>query len=261
MNKTVAEAVELVRALGPAAAQADKVEVLVCPPFTALYPVGQAIAEGQLPISLGAQDMFVKESGAYTGMISPTMLSDVGCNYVICGHSERRGRFGVPEEWMTRAIHGLFADNDETVHAKVLCAVEHELTPIICFGETIDERRAGNTDMVVSAQLHAALEDLAPETVARLVLAYEPVWAIGTGETCDADEANRVCALAREIVREVAGDDAAQAIRIQYGGSVKPENAGELMRQEHIDGALVGGASLSAESFGAIIGITQELYS
>lgn len=260
MNKTVSEALELVNALGRVAASADKVDVLVCPPFTALYAVGRAIAEGNLRMSLGAQDMFLKDSGAYTGMISPAMLKDVGCTYVICGHSERRGRFGVPEDWMTRAIHDLFGDSDETVHAKAVCALEHGLTPIVCFGETIDERRAGNTDLVVDVQLRDALAGMSGEDVARLVLAYEPVWAIGTGETCDAEEANRVCGMAREIVCELAGEQAAEKVRIQYGGSVKPENAGELMGQEHIDGALVGGASLKADSFSSIIATTQELY-
>lgn len=249
MFKTIAEAREFVAQFLPLVADVSGVEVVLCPPFTALAAVGEVIKGSN--VRLGAQDVFWKEQGAYTGEVSPLMLLDVGCGYVIVGHSERRGRFGKAE--FSAELATVFGDNDATVNAKARAALAHGLTPIICVGETIAERRAGDTDRVVCGQVKAALNGLAATPPPPLVFAYEPVWAIGTGEVCDAAEANRVIALIRQTIGEVLGADAAAAMRVQYGGSVKPENIAELIAQSDIDGALVGGASLEAKSFAEIV--------
>jgi triosephosphate isomerase len=251
LHKTVGEAVSLVEALKPRVAGRSDVEVVVCPPYTALAATRAAL-EGAA-IRLGAQDVFWKESGAYTGRVAPGMLRDVGCDYVIIGHSETRGRFGVPDPEMTPEILASFGENDATVNLKAKAALAHGLTPILCCGELLAERRDGRTDEVVRQQIGRGLEGLAPEQVGGLVLAYEPVWAIGTGEVCAPDEANRVCGVIRDQVRRQFGAPAAEAVRIQYGGSCKPENAADLLPQPEIDGALVGGASLKAEDFAAIV--------
>jgi triosephosphate isomerase (TIM) len=251
MHKTVGEAVSLVEALKPRVAGRSGVEVVVCPPYTALAATRAAL-EGAA-IRLGAQDVFWKESGAYTGRVAPGMLRDVGCDYVIIGHSETRGRFGVPDPEMTREILASFGENDATVNLKAKAALAHGLTPILCCGELLAERRDGRTDEVVRQQIGRGLDGLAPEQVGGLVLAYEPVWAIGTGEVCAPDEANRVCGVIRDQVRRRFGAPAAEAVRLQYGGSCKPDNAADLLRQPEIDGALVGGSSLKAEDFAAIV--------
>lgn len=253
MNKTTGEAVALTSGLITELAGFTAADALLCPPFTALAAVGETLRSRGSAIALGGQDLFIQDSGAFTGMVAPGMLTDLGCTYVIVGHSERRGRFGTIEDWMTPEVLALFGDSDATVNAKARKALSAGMTPIICFGETISERRDGQTDTVCEAQVRSALAGVDGATVGQLVLAYEPVWAIGTGETCDAPEANRVCGLARSVVASVAGPAAADAIRIQYGGSVKPDNAAELLGQEHIDGALVGGASLKVDSFTAIV--------
>jgi triosephosphate isomerase len=227
------------------------VEVVVCPPYTALAATSAAL-QGSA-IRLGAQDVFWKEVGAYTGQVSPGMLRDVGCSFVIVGHSETRGRFGVPEKEMTPEILAFFGESDATVNLKAKAALARGLTPIVCCGELLAERRDGRTDAVVRQQIERGLADLAPEQVGGLVLAYEPVWAIGTGEVCASDEANRVCGVIRDQVGRQFGAPAAEAVRIQYGGSVKPDNAAELLRQPEIDGALVGGASLKTADFAAIV--------
>jgi triosephosphate isomerase (TIM) len=251
MHKTVGEAVSFVEALRPRVESLPGVEVVICPPYTALWATNGALQGSR--IRLGAQDVFWKEAGAYTGRISPVMLRDVGCAYVIVGHSETRGRFGVPDKEMTAAILAFFAENDATVNLKTKAALAHRLTPIVCCGELLAERREGRTDEVVRGQIELGLAGLTAEQVAGLALAYEPVWAIGTGEVCASDEANLVCGAIRHQVRRQFGATAAEAVRIQYGGSVKPDNAGELLRQPEIDGALVGGASLKAEEFAAIV--------
>jgi len=251
MNKTTGEAVALTSGLVAELAGFAAADALLCPPFTALSAVGGALKGSA--IALGAQDVFIQDNGAFTGMIAPGMLTDLGCTYVIVGHSERRGRFGTIEAWMTPEVLALFGDSDATVNAKAKKVLSVGMTPIICFGETIAERKAGQTDAICEAQVRAGLAGIAPATVGGLVLAYEPVWAIGTGETCDSPEANRVCGVARSVVAAVAGQAAADSIRIQYGGSVKADNAAELLGQEHIDGALVGGASLKVDSFAAIV--------
>ncbi len=218
MNKTVGEAVALVNGLMPRVQGLAGVEVAVCPPATALSQVKEAL--GDSAIALGAQDIFWAESGAFTGMLSPAMLLDVGCKYVIIGHSERRGRFGKPDESIAADAMRVFGDTDASVNLKVKTALKHGLTPIVCGGEILPEREEGRTDDVVAGQLRAGLADLKPEQVAGIVLAYEPVWAIGTGRACDAAEANRVTGLMRQTIRDAFGADAADAVRIQYGGSV-----------------------------------------
>jgi triosephosphate isomerase len=207
----------------------------------------------ETPIALGAQDVFWKEQGAYTGQIAPSMLTDLGCRYVIVGHSERRGRFGVPEPDFDATILAHFGDSDATVNRKLRAALAAGLIPICCVGETLAERQQGRTDTVVSLQTEAALNAVPAEQARQVVFAYEPVWAIGTGEVCQAEEANRVCGVIRQAARRRYGSETAEAIRIQYGGSVKPDNAVSLLAQPEIDGALVGGASLKVPDFLAIL--------
>jgi len=251
MHKTIAEAKALVEGLRLEVAGVADVEIVVCPPYTALAAAREA-SEGS-DIALGAQDVFWKEKGAYTSQVAPGMLVDAGCRYVIIGHSENRGRFGVPEPEMTEALLRWFGETDESVNKKTKAAFAAGLIPIVCVGETLDERRAGKTDDVIAGQVERGLADLTPEQVSGMVIAYEPVWAIGTGETCDTPEANRVCGMIRGVVARLFGAGAAEALRIQYGGSVKPGNARELFSQSDIDGGLVGGAALDAEGFAQII--------
>ena len=250
MNKKASEAGALIGELAAAAA-ASTAEVVVCPPATSI-PAALAAAEGT-SIAVGAQDLFWKESGAYTGQIAPSMLTDLGVTHVIIGHSERRGRFGVAEEGFTPEVVALFGESDKTVNLKLHAALKHGLVPIVCCGETLDERRAGTTDQVVAGQIERGLDGVTAEQAAALVIAYEPVWAIGTGETCAAEEADRVCGVIRSTVGRLFGADAADAVRVQYGGSVKPDNAVDLLSRPNIDGALVGGASLKSSDFNAII--------
>jgi len=251
MNKTVAEAVETARSLLQRLHSFSGAEVALCAPATALHAVGQAL--GGSEIALGAQDLFWEEKGAYTGQISPLMLKDVGCKYVIIGHSERRGRFGKDDPSLNPDLMRVFGDNDATVNRKAQAALTWGLRPIICVGETLKERQAGETDEIVSGQLEKALQGLPAQGGDEIVLAYEPVWAIGTGEVCEPSEANRVIAQMRKVVANSLGKEAAGKIRLLYGGSVSPENAGQIMQQKEIDGLLVGGASLEAESFARIV--------
>jgi len=235
MHKTIGDALALVQALRRERLP-DGVEVAVCPPFTALADVGRVL-EGSA-ISLGAQDMHWEPQGAFTGAISPLMLADVGCRYVIVGHSERRQHF---------------AESDDAVARKVRAALAHGLAPILCVGERLDEREAGRTEAVVARQTGAGIAGLPSEAVARVVIAYEPVWAIGTGRSASGEEANRVIGAIRGLLSERAGGEAAGRTRILYGGSVTPENAAEFARQPEIDGALVGGASLDPAKFLRIV--------
>lgn len=236
MNKTRDEAVDLVGDLKETLADVGDVEVVVCPPFTALDAVREALRGSN--IELGAQNMHWEEEGAFTGEISPLMLRNLGCMYVILGHSERRTYFG---------------ETDETVNRKVKSAMANGLLPIVCVGETLDERDAGKTEEVVVRQTKAALSGVKTNGAERIVIAYEPVWAIGTGRTASGDEANRVIRIIRQSVAEVFNERIAQEVRIQYGGSVKPQNIADFLGQPEIDGALVGGASLDAASFAAIV--------
>ncbi len=236
MYKTVDEAVALVNDLKGLVKDAGDVEIVVCPPFTALHAVGEALRGSN--IQLAAQNMHWEAEGAFTGEVSPIMLRSIGCKYVILGHSERRTYFG---------------ETDEGVNRKAKSAMLNGLLPIICVGETLKEREDDKTEQVVTRQTKAALEGIKTNGAERIVIAYEPVWAIGTGRTASADEANRVIGIIRNTVAEVFNSRIADEIRIQYGGSVKPGNIAELLSQSDIDGALVGGASLDASSFAAIV--------
>jgi triosephosphate isomerase (TIM) len=235
MYKTAPEAAALATEIrdGSKGASAD---VLVAPPFTALHAVA-GVLKGSA-VALGAQDMHWETEGAYTGAVSPVMLADAGCSHVILGHSERRQLFG---------------ETDDGVAKKAEAAFKHGLTPIVCVGETLSERESGRTMEVTQRQTERALRGLTGDQVARLVIAYEPVWAIGTGRTATPDQAQEVHAYLRRLVDRSHGEAAAGAVRILYGGSVKPDNIGSLMAEADIDGALVGGASLTAASFLKIV--------
>lgn len=235
MHNTVEEAVELVNQLKTEVAKTD-VKVVICCPFTVLSQVKKEI-EGS-NIKLGAQNMHWEDQGAYTGEISAEMLKEHGVEYVIIGHSERRQYFN---------------ETDETVNKKVMKALEMELIPILCVGETLEEREADRTYEIVKAQTLKALEKVSNEEMKNIVVAYEPVWAIGTGKTASPEDANAVIAYIREVIKEKYGVDISEVVPIQYGGSVKAANATEIMNQEDIDGALVGGASLKAEEFLGIV--------
>jgi len=239
MHKNVQQAVDFVQQLATKVANTT-VEVVVCPPFTALYPVAEAIKGTN--IALGAQNVHWEKQGAFTGEIAPGMLAEIGCRYVIVGHSERRQYFG---------------ETDENVNKKVQAVLAHQMTPIVCVGETLAEREQGITEQVVGNQTREALKGLDGDTVAGLVIAYEPIWAIGTGKTASEQDAQQVIAYIRSVIRTLVGDQADQ-VRIQYGGSVKPGNSAGLMAQPDIDGALVGGASLEAESFAGIVANSVE---
>lgn len=249
MNKgTAAEASALAQAVVEAVGGATNATVVICPPYTVLHAAKSALESSN--VALGAQDAFWKTSGAYTSQISAEMLSDAGVSYVILGHSETRGRFGVPEPDETLAHYG---ETDATVNLKTKATLAAGLVPIVCIGETLTEREAGKTDLVVAAQVTGALVGISAEQVAGLVFAYEPVWAIGTGKVCDADEADRVCGVVRQAVASLYDTETAEAVRIQYGGSMKPDNAAELLGKPNIDGGLIGGASLKAADFAAIV--------
>lgn len=255
MHKTCVEARVLIEDLKARVAGRTDVEVVVCPPYTALSAAADAV--GGSAIAVGAQDVFWKAQGAYTSQVAPGMLTEIGVKYAIVGHSECRGRFGVPEPDFDGAILRHFGDTDESVNRKLRACLESGLIPICCVGETIGERRAGQTDDVVTTQTENALAGVDAARIADVIFAYEPVWAIGTGEVCDAAEADRVCGVIRSTVGRLYGDSAAAAVRVQYGGSMKPDNAAELLAKPNIDGGLVGGASLKAPDFAAIVNACQ----
>ena len=211
--------------------------VVVCPVFTALSSVNDVLKQSK-SIALGAQNCYWEDSGAFTGEVSVPMLADLGVSYIVIGHSERRQ---------------YFSETDEMINKKAKAILAGGLIPIICCGESLEQREAGVTDSHIASQIRAALEGISSDDITKSVIAYEPIWAIGTGKTCDSDEANRVIAMIRNVVKEVAGQNAADSIRILYGGSVKPETIKEQMSKSDIDGALVGGASLKADSFSGII--------
>jgi triosephosphate isomerase len=236
MHKTAGEGTKLVQELNALTRAVTDVEIVVCPPFTALAAAAAAVAGTN--IGLGAQNMHWEEKGAFTGEIAPGMLKDIGCTHVIIGHSERRQ---------------YFAETDQTVNKKLKAALKAGLKPIMCVGETLTEREANSTEQVVGVQVKDGLEGLSAEQVAGLVIAYEPVWAIGTGRTASAEDANAVCGFIRRTVAKMFGQASADSVRIQYGGSVKPDNVAELMAKPDIDGALVGGASLEADSFSKLV--------
>jgi triosephosphate isomerase len=234
------EAIQLVQKLSYILDKDDyrRTDVSVHPPFTDLRSIQTLLAGEKIPMALGAQHCHWDEKGAYTGEVSPAFLAKLDVRYVICGHSERRQLFG---------------ETDEMVAKKTAAIQAHGMTPILCVGETLEEREAGDTEAKVLGQVRSALAGRRPEQVAAMVIAYEPIWAIGTGRTATAADAQAVCATIRGELATLAGSDAAGAVRVQYGGSVKSGNVVELMAQPDIDGALVGGASLDAEEFARIV--------
>jgi triosephosphate isomerase (TIM) len=232
MHKVLSEAASFVEEVKGLVPPADKMDSVVCAPAPFLERLVNIAKDYDLKI--GAQNMHFEDSGAFTGEVSPVMLKDLGVTYVILGHSERRE---------------MFAETDETVNKKTLSAFKHGLIPIVCCGETLEERETGKTNEIVGSQVKKALTGLTPEQVKQVVIAYEPIWAIGTGKSSSAEDANEVCGHIRQVVAEQFSQEVADAIRIQYGGSVKPSNIKEFLAQEHIDGALVGGASLDPQSF------------
>ena len=242
MNKTGAEAIELVKALKVKLINIERADMVVCPPFTALYQTAEILKNSK--IKLGAQDMHWEESGAYTGEISASMLKALNCDYVIIGHSERRQYFG---------------ETNQIVNNKVKSAIESGLIAILCVGESLEQRKAGATEQVVEAQLTEGLDAVSNVQIRNVIIAYEPIWAIGTGVTATPQQAEEVHQFIRDLMGKLYDSTVADEIRIQYGGSVKPENAAELLSQPDIDGALVGGASLKADSFVEIVKATQAL--
>lgn len=239
MYKTTQEATAFTEALSATVKAHSGVslpEIILCPSFLSLASVKEAATRLGAPFNVAAQTMESRDNGAYTGEVSPLMLIDLGIRWVVIGHSERRQYFN---------------ETDETVAEKAMAALRHGITPIVCVGENLQERDGGVADRVIEQQVRAVLNHLSAADLTKIVFAYEPVWAIGTGKVCDAAEANRVCALIRHYLLEI--DPSAAQTRILYGGSVKPENAQELMAQSDIDGALVGGASLEPASFYGII--------
>jgi len=236
MHKTIGEAEAFAAEFPLDEAFQDQIEVVICPPFTALSVVGQALR--RTGIKLGAQNMYPAGKGAYTGEVSPLMLQDLGCEYVILGHSERRQILG---------------ETDAFINEKVKAALEYNLKPILCIGETLEQRRQGLTEAVCRDQLQGSLAGLEAAALERIVVAYEPIWAIGTGVNASSEEAEATIAAIRETLAGQFGRESADKVRIQYGGSVKPENIQQFMAQENIDGALVGGASLEVDSFYKIV--------
>jgi triosephosphate isomerase len=245
MNLTRPEAASCVESLVRQIEHSDSVEVGVCPSYLSI-PVVASLLQGK-KIFLGAQDVFWAESGAFTGRVSPGMLKEAGVQLCVVGHSEPRGRFGkldVPESTV-----GFFAETDETVNLKTKALLYHGITPVLCVGETLSEREAGQTDEVIQKQLDGGLAGIDASEFETGVVAYEPVWAIGTGKTCDTAEASRVCGMIRTHLAKLFGAETADQIRVLYGGSVKGSNAKELFHAPDIDGGLVGGASLKPEEF------------
>jgi triosephosphate isomerase len=240
MHKTHLEAIQAVQKLSYLLDKedAEKVEVVICPPFTALRSVETLLDSDKLPYGLGAQNVNAEEKGAFTGEIAPPMLAALKVSYVIVGHSERRQLFG---------------EDDQTVNRKVRAVFKHGMTPIVCVGETLEEREADGTESKVTGQIRRAFTDVDAEQATAAVIAYEPIWAIGTGRNAEPNDAGRVVEMIRATLADRYDDGVAQAVRIQYGGSVKPGNIREFMAHPEIDGALVGGASLDPEEFALIV--------
>ena len=236
MNKTVSEAVDLVNSLKPDLADFRDADVVLCPPSICLKAVSEAIANTH--IDLGAQNMHWEKSGAYTGETSSEMLRSVFCHYVILGHSERRA---------------YFHETDDVVNQKAKAALQSNLKPIVCVGETLEQRESGQMQKVVESQVRGSLAGLGDVGLVETIIAYEPVWAIGTGKTASTEQAQEVHAFIRTVLADMENESVSQSVRIQYGGSVKPSNAAELFSQPDIDGGLIGGASLDASSFVDIV--------
>lgn len=243
MNKTIAEAVELAQSIQEQIEAYDNVDRVICPPFVCLPAVNAVLAGSSLAV--GAQNVHWADSGAYTGEISAPMLTEL-VSYVIIGHSERRQ---------------YFAETDETVNQRVRAALAHDLRPIICVGESLEQNEAGETNSVVERQVRAALEGIDATQLRNIVVAYEPIWAIGTGKAATPEQANATCAVVRSVLSDLYGDEAAQGVQILYGGSTNDGNIAEIMQGSDIDGALIGGASLKVDSYSEMVRITSELYS
>ena len=239
MNMTVSEAEKLLDEI-KALDLDENVEAGVCTPAIDLLVAKEKLKDTN--VGFGAQNMYFEESGAFTGEISPTMLKDIGAKYVILGHSERRE---------------YFKECDCLINKKVKSALDHDLVPILCCGETLEEREANEHEAKVKAQIEKDLKDVSAKDIEKVIIAYEPIWAIGTGKTASSEDADSMCGYIRSLISEAYGDDAASKVRIQYGGSVKPNNVVELMGKENIDGALVGGASLKAEDFKALVNFNK----
>lgn len=243
MNMTISEASELVKTVLEKSRNLTKAEIVIIPPFTALYATTKVLHGSS--IHIGAQNLFWEDRGAFTGEISPTMLKDAGCTYVVIGHSERRQYFG---------------ETNETVNKKIKSALFNKLVPIMCIGESLEERKKGETISKVEAQITEGLRNFNREEVSRIVIAYEPLWAIGTGLTAAPSQAQEVHSFIRNKLSEKYGNETGSCAIILYGGSVKPANASSLLKEKDIDGALVGGASLKAESFIEIINEALKAY-
>ena len=241
MNKTVSESEMLATDIKRDLAECSDVDVVLCPPFTSLSVVADVV--GETAIKFGAQNMHWEASGAYTGEISPYMLRSLYCHFVILGHSERRAYFG---------------ETDAIINKKTRAALAASLTPIVCVGETIEERQAEKHMDVVRTQVQGSLAEIDAADLKKLVIAYEPVWAIGTGLTATPEQAQEMHAFIRSVLAGMANEDVAQSVRIQYGGSMKPSNAAELLAKPDIDGGLIGGASLEAKSFVELVRIAQQ---
>ena len=231
MNKTIAEALDFAKQLEGSALSPD-VDAVICAPYLSLQSLVEVLRPSA--IKVGAQNLHFEDAGAFTGEVSAQMLREIGVDYVIIGHSERRQYFG---------------ETDETVNKKLIKALASELIPILCVGESLEERETGKTNDVIEGQIKKGLQNISAEEIERVVIAYEPIWAIGTGKTATSEQANEVCVFIRKILAELFGTTASERVRIQYGGSVKPSNIKEIMEQSDIDGALVGGASLIAEDY------------
>lgn len=236
MNKNIAESIDLANSIKRSLYDIGEVEIVICPPFVSLSDVHDVVLDSN--IGLGAQDVYWEKEGAFTGEVSCGMLKSAGCEYVIIGHSERRQ---------------FFAETNETVNKKVKAALKDGLKPIVCVGEKLDERKSGKAFDVVKDHVKNSLAGISKEDMKKVVIAYEPVWAIGTGVNATKEQAQEIHKYIRGLLKEMFDEETARSIRIQYGGSVKPENIKELISQEDVDGALVGGASLKADSFSAIV--------
>ncbi len=236
MNKTIGEAIELANGLKRELYKVEDIDIVICTPFTALAEVAEVTINSN--VNLGGQNLFWEAKGAYTGEVSAGMLKDAGCKYVVIGHSERRKYFG---------------ETNETVNKKIRAALDAGLLPIVCVGEVLEERESGKTFDVVGDHIENSLKGLSKDDIAKIILAYEPVWAIGTGKTATPEQAEEVHKFIRGLLVKLYDKDIAEDVRIQYGGSVTPDNVEGLMSKENIDGALVGGASLKIESFSQIV--------
>ena len=244
MNKgTPSEAIEMLKEMIPLVKKISSVDIVIVPPFTALSSTIQTVKNTN--IMVGAQNMYYEEKGAFTGEVSPIFLKELGCKYVILGHSERRD---------------IFNESDDLINKKLKKALKSDLNPIVCIGEHLEEREAGRTKNVIENQFNLTFKDLKREEFGRVIIAYEPIWAIGTGKTATPEQAEEIHIFIRELIATIYGKNTAETVRIQYGGSIKPTNAKEIFKKENIDGGLVGGASLQSKSLYEIIKAAEESF-